>query len=415
MTTHFQADVRSEVDKLEGVILHTPGSEVENMTPQNAERALYSDILNLTVARKEYTQLNDVLTKLTRVFQVKDLLAETLEIPEARVFLLKGICGDKADCNLTDELSVLESAQLAKLLIEGVLLKKNNLSRYLSGERFELRPLHNFFFTRDASITIGNEILIGNMANTVRVRESQIMEAIFRYHPELKTPVIKPLNTHPDLKNIQIEGGDIQVVNEDIILSGVGARTSPGGVDFLIDHYKNKNIKKHIIVQELPSKPESFIHLDMVFTLLSKEECMVYKPLILEPNKYQTIHIEIDNGKVKIRQAKNLVSALSKLGVDLKPIPCGGNADHYTQEREQWHSGANFLTFEPGKAMGYYRNVHTLEELSKQGFEVLKAKDIIKGEIHPDEYDKCIVTIDGSELARGGGGARCMTMPLMRS
>ncbi len=126
MTTHFQADIRSEVDKLEGVILHTPGSEVENMTPQNAERALYSDILNLTVARKEYTQLNDVLTKLTRVFQVSDLLAETLEIPEARVFLLKGICGDKADCNLTDELSVLESAQLAKLLIEGVLLKKNN-------------------------------------------------------------------------------------------------------------------------------------------------------------------------------------------------------------------------------------------------------------------------------------------------
>ena len=414
MTTHFQADVRSEVGRIEGVILHTPGSEVENMTPQNAERALYSDILNLTVARKEYTQLNDVLKKLTRVFQVKDLLAETLEIPEARVFLLKGICGDNSDCNLTDELSVLESAQLAKLLIEGVLLKKNNLSRYLSGERFELRPLHNFFFTRDASITIGNEILIGNMANAVRVRESQIMEAIFRYHPELKTPVIKPLNTHPDLKNIQIEGGDIQVVNEDIILSGGGARTSPGGVDFIIDHYKNKNIKKHIIVQELPSKPESFIHLDMVFTLLSKEECLVYKPLILEPNKYQTIHIEIDNGKVKIRQAKNLVNALSKLGVDLKPIPCGGNADHYTQEREQWHSGANFFTFEPGKAMGYYRNVHTLEELSKQGFEVLKAKDVIKGEIHPDEYDKCIVTIDGSELARGGGGARCMTMPIRR-
>jgi arginine deiminase len=415
MMTHFQADIRSEVGKLEGVILHTPGSEVENMTPENAERALYSDILNLTVARKEYTQLNSVLKKLSRVFQVRDLLTETLEIPEARVFLLNGICGVTADCSLTDELSVLKSAELAKLLIEGVLVNKNNLSRYLSEERFELRPLHNFFFTRDASITIGNEILIGNMANAVRVRESQIMEAIFRYHPELKTPVIRPLKTHPGLKNIRIEGGDIQVVSEDVLLSGVGARTSAEGVDFIIDHYKNRKIKKHIIVQELPSPPESFIHLDMVFTLLSNEECLVYKPLILEPNKYQTIDIEIDNGKVKISHAKDLVNALSKRGIDLKPISCGGKADHYTQEREQWHSGANFFTFAPGKAMGYSRNVHTLEELNNQGFEILKAKDVISGKIHPDENNKCIVTIDGSELARGGGGARCMTMPLRRS
>lgn len=413
--THFQADINSEIGKLEGVILHTPGSEVENMTPGNAERALYSDILNLTVAREEYAQLSDLLNKLTKVFQISDLLTETLEIPEARIFLLNHICAGKNDCTLKVELSRLKSAQLAKLLIEGVVLKKDNLSRYLSGERFELRPLHNFFFTRDASITIGNEVLIGNMANNVRVRESQIMEAIFRYHPMLKTPVIKPLDSHPGLNKIQIEGGDIQVVSDDILLSGVGARTSPGGVDFIIDHFKNKKTKKHIIVQELPDQPESFIHLDMVFTCLSMEECLVYKPLILEPNRYQTIHIEIDNGKVKISQAKDLVNALAKLGVDLKPVPCGGNTDHYTQEREQWHSGANFFTFEPGKSIGYYRNVHTLEELNKQGFEILKATDVISGKISPDDYKKCILTIDGAELARGGGGARCMTMPLRRS
>lgn len=241
------------------------------------------------------------------------------------------------------------------------------------------------------------------------------MEAIFRYHPELKTPVIKPLASHPGLKDITIEGGDIQVVNEDIILSGIGARTSAGGVDFIIDHYKKKNIKKHIIVQELPYKPESFIHLDMVFTFLSREECLVYKPLIMEPNKYQTIHIEVDHGKVKINRATNLLNALSGLGIDLKPLPCGGKADQYTQEREQWHSGANFFTFEPGKAIGYSRNEHTIDELNNQGFEILKATDVISGKIHPDEYKKCILTIDGSELARGGGGARCMTMPFRRT
>ena len=118
---------------------------------------------------------------------------------------------------------------------------------------------------------------------------------------------------------------------------------------------------------------------------------------------------------MKIRQAKDLISALATVGVNLKPITCGGNGDHYTQEREQWHSGANFFTFEPGKSIGYYRNVHTLEELSKEGFEILKAEDVISGLAHPDQYGKCILTIDGSELARGGGGARCMTMPVKRS
>jgi len=414
MDTHFQADINSETNKLKGVILHTPGSEVENMTPGNAERALYSDILNLVIAKKEYSQLNDVLHKLTRVFQIHDLLTEILDIPVARTFLLSNICAGRNDCNLQAELNDLNSDLLATLLIEGVPMKKDNLSRFLNPERFELRPLHNFFFTRDSSITIGNEVLIGNMANAVRIRESQIMGAIFRFHPEIKSPIIKPPESQNRNGMIHIEGGDIQVASENILLSGIGARTSTGGVDFIIDHFKKKKTKQHIIVQELPHKPESFIHLDMVFTLLSQSECLVYEPLILQPNKYQTIHIEIDNGKVKIKPAKNMVQALSNLGMDLKPINCGGTGDQYIQEREQWHSGANFLSFEPGKSIGYNRNIYTLEELNKQGFEIIKASDVISGQDHPDQYKKCIVTIEGSELARGGGGARCMTMPLKR-
>ncbi len=414
MRTHFQADINSETEKLKAVILHTPGSEVENMTPGNAERALYSDILNLIIAQNEYSQLNEVLHKLTKVFQVHDLLTEVLEKKDARKFLLRNVCADRFDCKLESELNELNSKQLATLLIEGVPMKKDNLSRFLNPDRFELGPLHNFFFTRDASMTIGNEVLIGNMANSVRVRESQIMEAIFRFHPELKSPIIKPPENHHNKKIIHIEGGDIQVARKDILLSGIGARTSTGGIDFIIDHFKKKKTKHHIIVQELPDKPESFIHLDMVFTLLSQEECMIYEPLILQPNKYQTIHIEVDNGKVKIKQVKNMVQALRSLGMDLKPINCGGTADQYTQEREQWHSGANFFSFEPGKAIGYNRNIHTLEELNKQGFDIITASDMISGHDHPDQHTKCIVSIDGSELARGGGGARCMTMPFKR-
>lgn len=415
MEDHFQANIQSEIGKLEGVILHTPGSEVENMTPQNAERALYSDILNLVIAKEEYMDLKLLLQKLTRVFQISDLLQDILHQMEARNFLLKDLCGDKPDCHLQTELAGLDSGILAKYLIEGVPMRKDNLTRYLSEERYELRPLHNFFFTRDAAITIGQEVLIGHMANAVRIRESQIMEAIFRFHPLLKTEVIKPEAKQLKYGEIHIEGGDIHIAREDVLLTGIGARTSTGGVDFIIDHYKNRPELKHIFVQELPHTPESFIHLDMVFTLLSQEDCLVYEPLILHPNKNQTLHITVGQGQVNIQPVKNLVEGLAEVGMRLKAIPCGGKADPYTQEREQWHSGANFFSFAPGKAIGYNRNTYTLDELNKQGFEILKAKEVIAGKSHPDQYEKCIVTIEGSELARGGGGARCMTMPVRRS
>ncbi len=117
-------------------------------------------------------------------------------------------------------------------------------------------------------------------------------------------------------------------------------------MDFILNHFKNTEERKHIIVQELPHEPESFIHLDMVFTFLDKDACMVYEPVILKPNRYQTVHISIEKGKVtSIQNKENLLLALKELGMDLKPIYCGGESDAWTQQREQWHSGANFFSF----------------------------------------------------------------------
>jgi len=412
--------INSEFGKLEGVIIHQPGSEVENMTPENAERALYSDILNLSIASKEYAQLAGVLKSVTSVFNVKNLLSDILKNEKVKLELLKEICLNEGIIGAEMWLAKNNAADLSNLLIEGVVLEKNNLTNYLGNERFLLRPLHNLFFTRDSAMGMNDHMLIGKMANPIRERETIIMEAIFNHHSNFETTTLNPAKSNSDIiinPKSTLEGGDFQLARDNVFVIGTGVRTSTQGIDFIIENIKQlKSEPQHIIVQELPSTPESFIHLDMVFTFLNTDACLVYEPVIYKMNRFRTIHIQLDNKKVtKIEEVSNIPAALNKLGMDLKPINCGGNNDSWIQEREQWHSGANFFAFAPGKIIGYERNSHTIEALNKNGYEVVKATDVISGKTSLENYKKCVVLIAGSELARGGGGARCMTMPIRRA
>ncbi len=415
MIKTIDTGVFSEIGELEGVILHTPGKEVENMTPSNAERALYSDILNLSVAVEEYQQFSGVLEKVTQTFQVKDLLAEILEQPKIKLSLIEKICTYEQVLNIKEDLLELPAPELARQLIEGVNLKTDSLTTFLSDDRYSLRPLHNFFFTRDASVTMYDKVLISKMANKVREREAIVMEAIFNHSACFKTQTVNPLNFYNVGTETMIEGGDVQIAREDVLVIGNSARTSSQGIDFIINQLKQKKERHYVVVQQLPDTPESFIHLDMVFTFLDRDACMVYEPLILKDSRYSTILITVENGEVQsIEKKSNLVNCLKELGMDMKPICCGGSSDIWTQEREQWHSGANFFAMGPGKVLGYARNVYTMEEMNKNGFEIIKATDVISGNIDLADYEKYVVTIGGSELSRGGGGARCMSMPVRR-
>ena len=424
MSKIVEVNVQSEIGKLNGVILHTPGEEVENMPPENAERALYSDILNLSIARKEYKQLSEVLGKITKTYQVKDLLTNILKDDAIKLEVLNRIekiepfiAETTPKGSIKDQLLDENAEDLARLLIEGVEMKRDTLTKFLNKDWYDLRPLHNFFFTRDASMSMYNEVLIGRMANAVRDREAIIMQSIFDFTPGFNTKTLS-LNTESDpLRKLTIEGGDVQIARDDILVIGNGMRTSTRAIDALMYNFINRNEDKvqHILVQELPHSPESFIHLDMVFTFLDKDKCMVYEPLIMSPGNYQTVHIKIQHGKlISIRREKTLLHALKKLGMDLEPVYCGGEDETWNMEREQWHSGANFFCVAPGKVLGYARNNYTVEAMNNAGFEIIRANDVISNIVDLSKYEKYMITIEGSELPRGGGGARCMTMPINR-
>ncbi|MDR1726059.1 MAG: arginine deiminase [Bacteroidales bacterium] len=403
-------NINSEIGELTGVIIHTPGKEIEQMTPQTISKALYSDLLNLNIAQNEYSYFNDVLKCWTQTFQVKDLLAQVLADEKAKKDLITKIIFAEHQLLLFEPLMQMDANKLSEALIEGLTYSEAEFIKPNDEDKYILPPLYNFFFTRDASTSLYNKVLINSMKSIVRERETFIMDAIFQNIFQAQTISPKTFS-----KEARTEGGDILIAKNNVLFVGCGTRTNKQGIDFLIDYFANQRQQYNIIVQELPENPESFIHLDMVFTMLSKDKCMVYEPLILKTNSgYNTTHIEIDNGKVTYHEKNNLIEATKAVGFDFFPVLCGGN-DKWNQEREQWHSGANFFALGEGKVIGYSRNRHTIDALNKVGFEVLRAVDVVSGKVDMKKYKEFVITFDAAELPRGGGGARCMTMPVQRA
>ncbi|MDR0437057.1 MAG: arginine deiminase [Bacteroidales bacterium] len=401
--------VSSEIGELETVIIHAPGSEVELMTPADAHEALYSDILNMDIAQNEHAQLSGVLSKISNPLFVKDLLSDIMKNPIARQEIIGHICGMEPIRNMQSYLESRTTEQLVKNVIEGVQYSELQIK---SEQRFAHRPLYNLFFTRDASITVNNRILVADMSHPVRYVETLMMNTIYSHHPifaNVETFSLKKQN-----QAATIEGGDLHIVREDLFLLGIHPRTNMAGVQAFIETQSQVMPKFQLITFELPTDPASFIHLDMAFTMLNYDECMIYAPLILNDPKYRTLRTVVDGHHIRYHDEPNLLTALKNAGLDLRPIHCGGTKEEFAPIREQWHSGANFFCLAPGKVIAYGRNRHTVEALNNVGYEVIPSTDIISGKVDLSKEKKVVVTIPGAELSRGGGGCRCMTMPIKR-
>ena len=416
--TPCKVNVSSETGTLRAVLLHRPGVEIERMTPLNAAHALYSDILNKPIVDNEYANFCGVFERWTNVYYVEDILEELMKDDAVRRQLVADSLRIEHSKLSMDTLMDMDAKTLAATLIEGYEDPEwNGDSAEWSAEsrdiesRYLLKPLYNLFFTRDASSTVYDRVLINSMSFDVRERETLIYEAIFKHFFKVDT-----INAMAWNQEARTEGGDVQIAAPNLLCIGQGIRTNRKGIEYLAETFSKERPKFSILVQELPKSPESFIHLDMVFTFLGKHQCMAFEPMLKKTGLFagkDTTLITIDNGKISYRTVNNIVDGLNGLGWEIEPV-VGGGRDPWVQLREQWHSGCNFFSMGDGKIIGYRRNTHTIDALDKAGFAVLNAEDIVSGKVDMKNYDKFVAAFPGSELPRAGGGARCMTMPILR-
>ncbi|MBQ9417408.1 MAG: arginine deiminase [Bacteroidales bacterium] len=409
--------VGSETGRLRSVLLHRPGAEIERMTPNGAGHALYSDIISRPVAEAEYALFSGVLERWAKVYYVEDILSDLLKDAALRRYIVEESCDmDNCGDEVVEQLLSMKPEQLAKVLVEGYedaswSGEGGTDDRGDDSSRYLLKPLYNLFFTRDASSTLFDRVLINSMSFEVRERETLIYEAIFKHYFSVQT-----LNAMLWDRDAHTEGGDVQVAAENLLCIGRGIRTNTKGIKYLAQTFGKERDSFHILVQELPKSPESFIHLDMVFTFLGRHRCMVFEPMLRKTGIFagrDTTLITVEGGRLSYHKFPNIIKGLEALGWEMEPVVCGGS-DPWVQLREQWHSGANFFALDDCRVVGYRRNTRTLEALDKAGFAILNAEDVVGGRVNMEDYARFAVAFPASELPRAGGGARCMTMPIWR-
>ena len=407
-------NITSEIGTLRRVMVHSPGPEVEAMTPKEAEADLYNDIIPLSAMRSEFDVLKAFLGKVADVLELKDLLAQVLSDAGNRYEFLDGLAQLCPIRSRMEELMAMGPPELARVVIEGLPALPGSLAGTLSPRSFSLRPLPNAYFMRDSAAVMRDWAISSATAYDVRLVESIVTRFLFRRHPDFHAKGLLIDGPRERSRYITIEGGDIVVLSSTVLAVGVSERTTADSVERLASNAAMAFGEDMTVFAVVLPRERACIHLDMVFTALDRDAALVYAPMVTGRNRARVVRIDAGaNGKLRFGEEEGLLQGLWGVGMDLEPLPCGGS-DPLFQEREQWWSGANSFAFAPGKIIMYSCNAKTLDVLSNAGFAVREARDFIEGREKVEDFGRLAVRFDGIELARGGGGARCMTMPVER-
>ena len=400
-------NVTSEIKPLKKVLLHRPGEELLNLTPDTLEELLFDDIPFLKVAQEEHDAFADILRKEgVEVVYLEDLMAETLKANKGlrKQFLEQfikeaGIEIEKYQKLLFDFYNAIEDdKKLVLKTMAGVninelkITKDNSLVDYMNNEdsKMIVNPMPNLYFTRDPFASVGNGVVLNKMYSVTRNRETIYADYIFRYHPEYAGNVEFLYNR--DLP-FHIEGGDVLNINDKVLAIGISQRTEAAAIDLLAKNvFLNSNSKiEQILAFDIPES-RAFMHLDTVFTQIDVDKFTIHPAII---GTLRVFKLTKFNGDIKVEEIRDTLENIlsSALGHPVDLISCGAG-DAIVAAREQWNDGSNTLCIRPGTIIVYERNDITNAYLRKKGLNVIE--------------------MPSAELSRGRGGPRCMSMPLVR-
>jgi arginine deiminase len=404
------ARVTSEIGRLRSVLVHSPGPELLAVTPSNRADYLYDDIIEAESAQREHRRFIAILERFTTVHEVRSLLADILANAEARDLLIRETMDIVPSEPLARDISELDARALVRMLIEGRDEPPGPIAKALNEYGYVLPALPNMFFTRDSCIVAGEHVLIGSMRYVIRFTEAIIMKALFMHHPLLANAGILYDGAAERRVNYTIEGGDIHPLREDLVVIGFSERSSPAAIDQIASNLFANTKVTNVVVVVMP-KEHTAIHLDMIFTQIDRELCSIYPPHFIGPERLPVLHWR--KGEATIHEQPNIFAALAACDMPLEPVFCGGDK-RTLQDREQWASGCNFVAMRPGVILSYQRNEATLHELERMGFRVISGTSFLTGEERLADGNRAVITFEGAELVRAGGGPRCMTMPVLR-
>ncbi len=403
--------VTSEIKPLKEVLVHRPGKELLNLTPDTLGRLLFDDIPYLKDAQAEHDEFVQILRDNgIKVVYLENLMAETLDAnPQIRPSFIRqfiyeaGVRTPMYKDLLFDYLnSFTDNLELVLKTMEGIKVKElgrrkkdieNSLVDLVSEEgKFLAEPMPNLYFTRDPFASVGDGVVLNKMYSVTRSRETIYAEYIFNYHPKYIDKVEKFYSRE---NPFSIEGGDVLNLNEHLLAIGISQRTSAEAIDLLAKNmFKSENCKIDTILAFKIPECRAFMHLDTVFTQIDVDKFTYHPGIMNSLEVYEITRGETDDD-VKVKQKRGSLEKILEeyLKIDVTLIPCAGG-DKIASEREQWNDGTNTLCIAPGVVVVYNRNNITNEILRAYGIKVYE--------------------MNSAELSRGRGGPRCMSMPLIR-